>query len=55
MERTTENCSLIKVNLKAGRGKPTQSSKGCEGYMRRGKLHQKCKQCKLYYDQNKEI
>lgn len=47
MKRTVENCSLIKTNLESGRGKPNQTTLGCAGYERRGKLHQTCKDCLL--------
>lgn len=47
MKRTVENCSLIKTNLESGRGKPEQTEFGCKGYIRRGKLHQTCKNCLL--------
>ena len=47
MERTVENCSLIKVNVESGRGKPEFVGSKCKGYVRRGKLHQVCKKCKI--------
>ena len=47
MERTIDNCSLIKVNVKNGRGKPNTECGKCYGYIRRNKIHQVCKKCKL--------
>lgn len=48
MNRTIDNCSLIKVNLKAGRNIPNHSDKHCEGYIRRDRIHPTCSKCKLH-------
>lgn len=53
MERTLDNCSLIKINVEAGRGKPESRGNLCEGYIHRGKVHKTCYHCDLYVNRYK--
>lgn len=53
MERTFENCSLIKTNVEAGRGKPVFHEGLCEGYIHRSKIHRTCYHCDLYVNRYK--
>lgn len=53
MVRTLDNCSLIKVNTEAGRGKPEFQDGLCKGYLHRGKTHKTCYHCDLYIDRYK--
>ncbi|WP_404988418.1 hypothetical protein [Clostridium culturomicium] len=49
MKRTLENCSLIKIGIQIGEGKPNQYEGKCEGYCNYDgdEPMEKCKACKL--------
>ena len=49
MRRTLENCSLIKIGIHLGEGKPKQYDGKCEGYCNSDgdEPIEKCKACKL--------
>lgn len=53
MQRTLDNCALIKKNLESGRDKPGQNKGLCEGYIHRGKVHKTCAHCDLYINMYK--
>lgn len=55
MERTLNNCALIKINTDQGRGVPKTRNGLCEGYSRRGKVHKTCERCDLYVNFYKNI
>ena len=49
LKRTLENCSLIKIGIQIGEGKPNQYEGKCEGYCNYDgdEPMEKCKACKL--------